>query len=219
MKIEEYSMRIKNYTLNLPTSEKRMADKKFSMELYALLLAESNHSQGEDKRYLSIDDVNFGMWAKMLHISYVTVRKQFEYLVENQIIEHWKSNSKLEYFLIPTKYQDGHRILPDFFVKALIDLEHKNLLKVYLLYLNHTNAYGSCSLVQEQILRNIGLSFFGNNLQSLRDINDRLEELGLIEIERRSIRYGRKFKTVLNIKATDYKKTDLFLESKKCIEE
>lgn len=207
-------MKIRNYNLNLKTSNPILKDKKFNMELYALLLAESNFFIGEENRYISVADINFKEWGKSIHLSAATVKKHLDHLIEIGVIKRWTSSEDKDYLLIPNKHKDGYRILPDYFVKSLIDLKCKNLLKVYLIYLNFTEAYGYCSLTQYDILNNIGLTYNSKNATMLRNINELLEKNKLIETNVSCVKDQGSWKRILTIKSMNYKDSLLFLKNK-----
>lgn len=174
--VQGYSIKVKNSRI-VPTEEKYLSDKKFSMEVYLKFQAESNGG-GENHRYIKKENVNISRFAREVGVSRITFKKQLNYLKEIKLIKETRDN---QYYKIKNNFEK-YILLDVNFINELLNVGEKNLLKTYVLYYSFSMYCGNYNRQKSDTLRMIGLSPVENNKGMIKSINDKLKELELIDI-------------------------------------
>lgn len=173
----------------IPTSDEVIKRKGFNIELYLKIQIESNRNDIDIHRHIRKDAINYTKWAKDLGF-----------------IKEYSSTDDIVYYKIRGKY-DKYILFEEKFIRALLDLKVKNLIKIYLIYYKYTKKYGTCYLVQKDILDSIGYNDNGVNREMLRNINKILVSLELIKTDLITKHECGKTKTILNVTAPMYTST------------
>lgn len=206
-----------NYEKNsriVPTSNTILGEKTFSMETFLKFQVESNWNDIDVHRHIRLDAINYTQWAKDLGTSAITLKKNIQILILSGVLKKYKASDGLFYYKICGRF-DKFVLFNEHFIRGLLSIGSKNLIKTYLIYYKYTSAYGSCIMEQSEILKQLGLANSGKNKDMLRAINVALEKLGLICIEKNTSRDMGKTKTLLKIVAPKYTKTDFYKDIKK----
>ncbi|VYT63147.1 hypothetical protein [Clostridium paraputrificum] len=199
-------MKYKKNSRVIPTSDEVIKRKGFNIELYLKIQIESNRNDIDIHRYIRKDAINYTKWAKDLGVSRDKIRKDMKELIDLGFIKEYSSTDDIVYYKIRGKY-DKYVLFEEKFIKALVDLKVKNLIKIYLIYYKYTQVYGTCYLVQKDILNSIGYNDNGINREMLRNINKILVSLGLIKTDLVTKHEYGNTKTILNVTAPMYTST------------
>ncbi|MDB2099831.1 hypothetical protein [Clostridium paraputrificum] len=190
----------------IPTSDEVIKRKGFNIELYLKIQIESNRNDIDIHRHIRKDAINYTKWAKDLGVSRDKIRKDMKELIDLGFIKEYSSTDDIVYYKIRGKY-DKYILFEEKFIRALLDLKVKNLIKIYLIYYKYTKKYGTCYLVQKDILDSIGYNDNGVNREMLRNINKILVSLELIKTDLITKHECGKTKTILNVTAPMYTST------------
>lgn len=201
-------MKLKNRRI-IPTNNVVIEDKNFSLETFLKFQVESRKSSGEEHRYIYEHSINYTQWAKDLGISKATLRKYINYLLEVSAIQKCIDSEGENFFKIKNSFQK-YVLFEEGFIRKLLDLKCKNLIKVYIIYYKFSRAYEVCELKRESVLDYLGFSNYNNNYEMIKKINDKLVELGLIEIYKETSHKNRVTRTHVKIIAPEYQRTTFF---------
>lgn len=191
----------------IPVSDEILRNKKFNMDVYILLdsISRWNFYEDDTYRYIYEDDLIASTLAKKINISRSTFKKILDEFESNKIIELAKLDGRNIYIL--KSWYDKYLLFSGDFLKKLLQLKYKHLIKIYIVYYKYSKHYGKCTLDQKKILQEIGLQHNSDNLAKLREINNTLINVGLIKIRRTTKRENRVNKTILHITADPYYET------------
>ncbi|MBC5629072.1 hypothetical protein H8S20_09225 [Clostridium sp. NSJ-6] len=194
----------------IPVGDGILRNKKFNMDVYILLDSISRwNSHGEDNyRYIYEDDLIVSTLAKKINMSRSTFKKILDEFESNEIIQFANLDERNIYIL--KDWYDKYLLFSGDFLKKLLQLKHKHLIKIYIVYYKYSKHYGKCTLDQKKILQEIGLQYNSDNLAKLREINKALINVGLIKIIRTTKRENRVNKTILHITADPYYETRFY---------
>lgn len=194
----------------IPVGDGLLRNKKFNMDVYILLDSISRwNSHGEDNyRYIYEDDLIVSTLAKKINMSRSTFKKILDEFESNEIIQFANLDERNIYIL--KDWYDKYLLFSGDFLKKLLQLNHKHLIKIYIVYYKYSKHYGKCTLDQKKILQEIGLQYNSDNLAKLREINKALINVGLIKIIRTTKRENRVNKTILHITADPYYETRFY---------
>ena len=194
----------------IPVGDGILRNKKFNMDVYILLDSISRwNSHGEDNyRYIYEDDLIVSTLAKKINMSRSTFKKILDEFESNEIIQFANLDERNIYIL--KDWYDKYLLFSGDFLKKLLQLNHKHLIKIYIVYYKYSKHYGKCTLDQKKILQEIGLQYNSDNLAKLREINKALINVGLIKIIRTTKRENRVNKTILHITADPYYETRFY---------
>lgn len=194
----------------IPVGDGILRNKKFNMDVYILLDSISRwNSHGEDNyRYIYEDDLIVSTLAKKINMSRSTFKKILDEFESNEIIQFANLDERNIYIL--KDWYDKYLLFSGDFLKKLLQLKHKHLIKIYIVYYKYSKHYGKCTLDQKKILQEIGLQYNSYNLAKLREINKALINVGLIKIIRTTKRENRVNKTILHITADPYYETRFY---------
>lgn len=194
----------------IPVGDGILRNKKFNMDVYILLDSISRwNSHGEDNyRYIYEDDLIVSTLAKKINMSRSTFKKILDEFESNEIIQFANLDERNIYIL--KDWYDKYLLFSSYFLKKLLQLKHKHLIKIYIVYYKYSKHYGKCTLDQKKILQEIGLQYNSDNLAKLREINKALINVGLIKIIRTTKRENRVNKTILHITADPYYETRFY---------
>lgn len=194
----------------IPVSDGILRNKKFNMDVHILLDSISRwNSHGEDNyRYIYEDDLIVSTLAKKINMSRSTFKKILDEFESNEIIQFANLDERNIYIL--KDWYDKYLLFSGDFLKKLLQLKHKHLIKIYIVYYKYSKHYGKCTLDQKKILQEIGLQYNSDNLAKLREINKALINVGLIKIIRTTKRENRVNKTILHITADPYYETRFY---------
>ena len=194
----------------IPVGDGILRNKKFNMDVYILLDSISRwNSYGEDNyRYIYEDDLIVSTLAKKINMSRSTFKKILDEFESNEIIQFANLDERNIYIL--KDWYDKYLLFSSDFLKKLLQLNHKHLIKIYIVYYKYSKHYGKCTLDQKKILHEIGLQHNSDNLAKLREINKVLINVGLIKIIRTTKRENRVNKTILHITADPYYETRFY---------
>lgn len=211
-KAKELQEGVKNRR-NFPTTNEILEDRKFDMKTFIKMQLESNWTEGLDEhRYIKVDSINYLKWSKELGTSPKTLKKNIQLLLTSNILTkfvaddgeiYYKIQNKFEYYLL---FQEG-------FARSLLNIGSKNLIKVYFLYYKYSDMYGVCKLSQKEILKQIGYPYDSSSVKMLKNINDSLEKLGLISVERIYENKDKRTRLFLEIVAHHYLETKFYEDS------
>ena len=200
-----YQKIIKNSRI-VPTESQYIENKKFNMELYLKLQVESNSSFQDKHRYIKVNDINYTRFSKDIGVTPKTLRNGIDELKISKIVfetsdgTYLKIKNQFEYYML----------FDEKFIRKLLDLRVKNLIKVYLIYYSYSKQYGAYKKPKEETLKALGMC--GKNSrgkQKLKEINDILESHGLIYIKK----IPKDNKTLLEITAPPYQTTIFYNDS------
>lgn len=189
----------------IPTDDEILRNKKFNMDVYILLDSISKWMFEEDYRYIYEDDLIISTLAEEIGISRITFKKIIEEFKENGIIQFSNLDGRNIYIL--KTWYSKYLLFNGEFLKKLLKLKHKHLIKTYIVYYKYSKHYGKCTLDQKKVLQEIGLQYNSDNLAKLRVINKVLTDIGLIKIRRTTKRENRVNRTILHITADPYYET------------
>ncbi|SCI83930.1 Uncharacterised protein [uncultured Clostridium sp.] len=194
----------------IPVSDEVLRNKKFNMDVYILLdsISRWNFYEEYTYRYIYEDDLIVSTLAKKINMSRSTFKKILEEFESNKIIESANLDERNIYIL--KDWYDKYLLFSVDFLKKLLQLNHKHLIKIYIVYYKYSKHYGKCTLDQKKILQEIGLQYNSDNLAKLREINKVLINVGLIKIRRTTKRENRVNKTILHITADPYYETRFY---------
>ena len=194
----------------IPVGDGILRNKKFNMDVYILLDSISRwNSHGVDNyRYIYEDDLIVSTLAKKINMSRSTFKKILDEFESNEIIQFANLDERNIYIL--KDWYDKYLLFSGDFLKKLLQLKHKHLIKIYIVYYKYSKHYGKCTLDQKKILQEIGLQYNSDNLAKLREINKALINVGLIKIIRTTKRENRVNKTILHITADPYYETRFY---------
>lgn len=197
-----YFTKVKNSRI-IPTEGEHMANKKFNIETYLILQTESNSSFEDKHRYIKIEDINYTRFAKETGQSVNTLKRNIDLLKTLGVVKQTKDGL---YYKIKNEFE-YYVLFDERFIRKLLSHCRKNLVKVYLIYYKYSMNYGSSQITQDDVLKEIGLSSSSKkNKAMLKEINDILVSLGLIDVEK----FVRNGKTILKITAPPYTETKFF---------
>lgn len=198
----------------VPTSENIVQDRSFSMETWFKFQIESNRTDPDKHRYIKLESINFTQWSRDLGVNVKTLKKNIELLIKIGVLKKYTAEDGLLYYKIQGEF-DRYLLFEERFVRKLLNIGSKNLIKVYLIYCKYTiiTKEKCCRLDQGSILQGIGLSANSKNKAMLKDINDTLCDLGLIWIKKDTIHENGKTKTLLFIKTPDYYCTKFYKDA------
>lgn len=191
----------------IPVSDEILRNKKFNMDVYVLLDSISRWYVYEEYtyRYIYEDDLIISNLAKEIDMSRSTFKKILDEFKSNDIIQLLNLDGRNIYIL--KSWYDKYLLFSSDFLKKLLQLKCKNLIKVYIVYYKYSRYYGKCTLDQKKILQEIGLQYNSYNLANLRKINEILIGFGLIRVKRTTKRENGVNKTILHITADTYYET------------
>lgn len=194
----------------IPVSDEVLRNKKFNMDVYILLdsISRWNFYEEYTYRYIYEDDLIVSTLAKKINMSRSTFKKILEEFESNKIIESANLDERNIYIL--KDWYDKYLLFSVDFLKKLLQLNHKHLIKIYIVYYKYSKHYGKCTLDQKKILQEIGLQYNSDNLAKIREINKVLINVGLIKIRRTTKRENRVNKTILHITADPYYETRFY---------
>lgn len=194
----------------IPVSDEILRNKKFNMDVYILLdsISRWNFYEEDTYRYIYEDDLIVSALAKEINISRSTFKKILEEFQSVKIIEFANLDGRNIYIL--KDWYDKYLLFSADFLKKLLELKCKHLIKIYIVYYKYSKHYGKCTLDQKKILQEIGLQHNSDNLAKLRIINEVLINVGLIKIRRTTKRENRVNKTILHITADPYYETRFY---------
>lgn len=172
-----------NKLIALPMGEEYLKNRNFHIETLIKFQIESTIVDSEGNMYMKEIEVNYTRWAKYLGITRSTLRKNIKQLQKIKVLERFIGEDNKEYYKISRHYIGGEFLFEEKFLRRLIEMKMKHLLKVYLVYYKHTMNYKGCTLTQGEILDEIGLSGKSNGNKALiKNINDKLVEFNLIKV-------------------------------------
>lgn len=194
----------------IPVSDEVLRNKKFNMDVYILLdsISRWNFYEEYTYRYIYEDDLIVSTLAKKINMSRSTFKRILEEFESNKIIESANLDERNIYIL--KDWYDKYLLFSVDFLKKLLQLNHKHLIKIYIVYYKYSKHYWKCTLDQKKILQEIGLQYNSDNLAKLREINKGLINVGLIKIRRTTKRENRVNKTILHITADPYYTTRFY---------
>lgn len=188
---------MKTRKILLPSDVKEISNKNFSYETYITMYGNSTFIPNKNKedRIINKDLYSAIKFSEQAGLSYNSFDKKLEYLIDKEYII-----SNDNEFIINNKINTSYVLSDSKTIKKLLDKKIKNIIRVFIIYCKYTNLFGQCTLTQKEVLEQIGLKNNSKNLAALRNINNALEELGLIEIKRSRKKVAGKLVTYLNIK-------------------
>lgn len=184
------------------------------METWFKFQVESNRTNIDQHRHIKLDNINYTQWARDLGVNVKTLKKNIELLIKIGVLKKYTAEDGLSYYKIKGKF-DRYLLFEERFVRKLLNIGSKNLIKTYLVYCKYTEATKSkcCKLDQGAVLEQIGLSSNSKNKAMLKDINDTLADLGLIWITKETIREYGKTKTLMTIRTPEYYDTKFYKDA------
>ena len=168
----------------LPISDDILKDRKFNIETFAKFQVESSVNNIDNQRYVRLSAINYTVWSKDIGMSINTFKKNIQMLILRGVLKKVKNEHGQMVYKICGEYEDVCVLFEERFIRKLLNVGSKNLIKIYLIYYKYNKEYGSCKLSQKTILEQIGFAYNSKNTAMLKDINDTLFNLGLINIER-----------------------------------
>lgn len=175
-----------NKLIVLPMGEEYLKNRNFHIEILIKFEIESTIVDSEGNMYIKVVEVNHTRWAEYLGIARSTLRKNIKQLQEIKVLERFIGEDNKEYYKISRHYIGGEFLFEEKFLRRLIEMKMKHLLKVYLVYYKYTMIYRGCTLTQDKILEEIGLCGKSNvNKALLKRINDKLVEFNLIKVTKK----------------------------------
>lgn len=198
---------------NFPTTKEVLENREFDMKTYVKMQIESNRTDEIDEhRYIKIDSINYLRWSKELGVSPKTLKKNIQLLLKSGIISKFVSSNGEAYYKIQNKFE-YYLLFQEGFARKLLTTGSKNLIKVYFLYYKYSDMYGACKLSQKDILKQIGYPYDSSSVKMLKDINDTLIEMGLINVEKIYENKDKKTRLFLEIVAHHYLDTKFYQDS------
>lgn len=168
----------------IPTGEV-LKSKEVSFKLYLKLqhISKKNFKDNLNKhRYVPFNLVNKTYLAKELEMSRQTIITKFKGLEKSKLIKSIYTLGN-DYYILPDKKK--YYVLLDIdCIQLLLSNCDEYCIRIFLLHKSYTNKYGEYYLTLEQIAEQVGLS--KTHLQKIIDSNSRLENLGVLQIDRRT---------------------------------
>ncbi|EOU2097109.1 hypothetical protein C0L75_03050 [Clostridium perfringens] len=203
-------MKLKNRRI-IPTNNVVIEDRRFSLETFLKFQVESRRSKGEGHRYIYEHSINYTLWAKELGVDKRTLKKNIDYLLDIKALIKKEDSDGEVFFKIKNTFQK-YVLFEEQFIRKLLDLKCKNLIKVYIIYYKYCRVYNNCELKREMILEHLGLTNNPRNCSMIKSINEKLIDLGLIVMFKDTIHRNRTTRTLIKIFADEYQRTKFFKE-------
>lgn len=179
-------MKYKNQR-RFPTDMEILGDKGFNDIIYCLLQVESNHTEGEEHRYISKEKVNKKQWANTLGMNLRTFNRKFK-----ELLDSGKITEQGDYYIIPRDISKYYYMMPVETMKFLCDTANDDVIKVYS-YLGrlYENGKGEGYFTKKHLIE-VVLGAKGKNKREWEKINnilDCLKNNGLIVYEEQYEKY------------------------------
>ena len=164
-----------------------MADKKINDLVYIMLLINSNFNKSEKHRYIYKKNIKATKWGRELGITRQTVNNAIKYMVDSEFIKETE-----EAYLLPIADKHYSDIDIDL-LKFLVDVAHKDTIRVYLMLIGYYHNFKSKGLVYNfsptSIGQELGLSATKKEERDkIRNILASLETWGLIKVSEEPIK-------------------------------